>query len=259
MERKRNINSVIHDQLLGRLSEEERKRLQVWIESSLENKKNYECLMHGTDLAERYRLSATVDEEQAWKKFQKKHFQVRGIHRRMLWKYAAILMIPVIIGAAIWVGMWRNADTGPVRVQDDQLAMLRSEKMGKQKAILVLAGGQEIELKSVTNQSLQDSTILPVLSPKVVKETQTENEEVAATDNNKLVTYDDSEFWLTFEDGTKVHLNYNTTLKYPSHFSTVSRTVYLDGEAYFQIAKDDKRPFRVITANGIVKQYGTSF
>lgn len=61
MERKRNINSVIHDQLLGRLSEEERKRLQVWIESSLENKKNYECLMHGTDLAERYRLSATVD------------------------------------------------------------------------------------------------------------------------------------------------------------------------------------------------------
>ena len=259
MERKRNINSVIHDQLLGRLSEEERKRLQVWIESSLENKKNYECLMHGTDLAERYRLSATVDEEQAWKKFQKKHFQVRGIHRRMLWKYAAILMIPVIIGAAIWVGMWRNADTGPVRVQDDQLAMLRSEKMGKQKAILVLAGGQEIELKSVTNQSLQDSTILPVLSPKVVKETQTENEEVAATDNNKLVTYDDSEFWLTFEDGTKVHLNYNTTLKYPSHFSTVSRTVYLDGEAYFQIAKDDKRPFRVITANVIVKQYGTSF
>ncbi|MFR9260241.1 MAG: FecR domain-containing protein [Bacteroides cellulosilyticus] len=39
----------------------------------------------------------------------------------------------------------------------------------------------------------------------------------------------------------------------------LSRTVYLDGEAYFQIAKDDKRPFRVITANGIVKQYGTSF
>ena len=207
MERKRNINSVIHDQLLGRLSEEERKRLQVWIESSLENKKNYECLMHGTDLAERYRLSATVDEEQAWKKFQKKHFQVRGIHRRMLWKYAAILMIPVIIGAAIWVGMWRNADTGPVRVQDDQLAMLRSEKMGKQKAILVLAGGQEIELKSVTNQSLQDSTILPVLSPKVVKETQTENEEVAATDNNKLVTYDDSEFWLTFEDLSLIHIS----------------------------------------------------
>lgn len=132
MERKRNINSIIHDQLLGQLSEEEEKRLQVWIESSLENKENYESLMRDTDLSERYRQFATVDEEQAWKKFQEKHFQVRGIHRRMLWRYAAIFMIPIIIGAAIWVGMWRNADTVPVRVQDDQLAMIRSEKMGKQ-------------------------------------------------------------------------------------------------------------------------------
>lgn len=117
-------------------------------------------------------------------------------------------MIPIIIGAAIWMGMWRNADIGPVRAQDDQLAMLRSEKMGKQKATLVLPGGQEVELKSVTNQSLQDSAILSVPSSKVVKETQSENEEISVTDNNKLVTYDDSEFWLTFEDGTKVHLNY---------------------------------------------------
>ena len=258
MERKRNINSIIHDQLLGQLSEEEEKRLQIWIESSLENKKNYESLMQDTDLSERYRQFATVDEEQAWKEFQEKHFQVRGIHRRMLWRYAAIFMIPIIIGAANWVRMWRNADTVPVRVQDDQLAIIRSEKMGKQKATLVLAGGQEIELKSASHQSLQDSTILPKLSPEAMEETQSENGDVTATDNNKLVTYDDSEFWLTFEDGTKVHLNYNTTLKYPSHFSAASRTVYLDGEAYFQIAKDD-RPFRVITANGIVKQYGTSF
>ena len=258
MERKRNINSIIHDQLLGQLSEEEEKRLQVWIESSLENKENYESLMQDTDLSERYRQFATVDEEQAWKKFQEKHLQVRGIHRRMLWRYAAIFMIPIIIGAAIWMGMWRNADTVPVRAQDDQLAMIRSEKMGKQKATLVLADGQEIELKSASHQSLQDSTILPKLSPEAMEETQSENGDVTATDNNKLVTYDDSEFWLTFEDGTKVHLNYNTTLKYPSHFSAASRTVYLDGEAYFQIAKDD-RPFRVITANGIVKQYGTSF
>lgn len=33
----------------------------------------------------------------------------------------------------------------------------------------------------------------------------------------------------------------------------------MDGEAYFQVAKDSKRPFRVITANGVVKQYGTTF
>ena len=75
MERKRNINSVIHDQLLGQLSEEEKKRLQAWIESSLENKKNYECLMQDTELSERYRQFATVDEEQAWEIFQENIFK----------------------------------------------------------------------------------------------------------------------------------------------------------------------------------------
>ncbi len=47
---------------------------------------------------------------------------------------------------------------------------------------------------------------------------------------------------MTFEDGTRVHLNYNTTLKYPPHFGTTTRTVYLDGEAYFQVnAKELRR------------------
>ena len=84
MERKRNINSIIHDQLLGQLSEEEEKRLQVWIESSLENKKNYESLMQDTDLSERYRQFATVDEEQAWKNIFKFVESIAGCFGDML-------------------------------------------------------------------------------------------------------------------------------------------------------------------------------
>lgn len=117
-----------------------------------------------------------------------------------------------------------------------------------------------MDLKSVPAKPLQDSVEqVPVAQPSVPKTDVNESEEVSVVENNKLSTYDDSEFWMTFEDGTRVHLNYNTTLKYPPHFGTTTRTVYLDGEAYFQVAKDSKRPFRVITANGVVKQYGTTF
>ena len=84
MERKRNINSIIHDQLLGQLSEEEEKRLQVWIESSLENKKNYESLMQDTDLSERYRQFATVDEEQVRKNIFKFVGSIAGCFGDML-------------------------------------------------------------------------------------------------------------------------------------------------------------------------------
>ena len=235
IKRKRSINSIIHDQLLGYASEEDKKQLQSWLDSSQENRENYDRLMREACLIDRYKQFAQVDEARAWERFQKKHFSIRSARWIKIGRYAAIFLLPII-------------------------AMIRSEKMGKQKATLVLANGQKMDLKSVPAKPLQDSVEqVPVAQPSVPKTDVNESEEVSVVENNKLSTYDDSEFWMTFEDGTRVHLNYNTTLKYPPHFGTTTRTVYLDGEAYFQVAKDSKRPFRVITANGVVKQYGTTF
>lgn len=258
IKRKRSINSIIHDQLLGCASEEDKKQLQLWLDSSQENKENYDRLMRETCLTDRYRQFAQVDEKRAWERFQKKHFSVRSARWIKIGRYAAIFILPVI-GFAIWFWALRQMDSKPVISDETRVTMIRSEQMGKQKATLVLANGQTVDLKSAPAKPLQDSVVQPVSQSPVPEIDTDEPEEVPVVQNNKLSTYDDSEFWMTFEDGTRVHLNYNTTLKYPPHFGTSTRTVYLDGEAYFQIAKDSKRPFRVITANGVVKQYGTTF
>ena len=70
-------------------------------------------------------------------------------------------------------------------------------------------------------------------------------------EKNTLTTEQGNEFRVTFEDGTTVHLNYNTEIRYPVKFSKTKRTVYLKGEAYFKIAKD-ARPFYVVTDQGII-------
>ena len=75
----------------------------------------------------------------------------------------------------------------------------------------------------------------------------------------RITTRHDKEFWLTLDDGTLVHLNYNTRLIYPEEFGRGDRNVILDGEAYFMVAKDKSRPFIVHTTNGDVKVYGTEF
>lgn len=260
---RRNINAIIRDHLLGQASEEDKERLQVWIRSSEENKENYSRLMRGADLANRYRQYAQVDEARAWGRFQKKHFPIRTFRWAVAARYAAIFILPVI-GIAIWLWASSEIDTKPVISHETRVAMIRSERTGRQKATLILANGQKVDLQSAPARSLQDSVVQHLPQATTEKEKEKEKGEKATVaddvaENNKLVTNDDSEFWVTFEDGTRVHLNYNTTLKYPPHFNAASRTVYLEGEAYFQVAKDSKRPFRVVTANGIVKQYGTSF
>ncbi len=60
-------------------------------------------------------------------------------------------------------------------------------------------------------------------------------------------------------DGTTVWLNARTVLRYPNRFEANERRVELDGEAYFDVAKDEKHPFVVLTEKANVKVLGTKF
>lgn len=64
---------------------------------------------------------------------------------------------------------------------------------------------------------------------------------------------------LILSDNTNLWLNANTTFRYPTEFSKETRTVYLDGEAYFEVSKNEKKPFIVKTAQGDIHVTGTSF
>ncbi len=64
---------------------------------------------------------------------------------------------------------------------------------------------------------------------------------------------------LTLFDGTKIYLNANSKLKYPTHFGKTSREVFLEGEAYFEVVHKDKKPFIVHSSNISVSVLGTKF
>ncbi len=64
---------------------------------------------------------------------------------------------------------------------------------------------------------------------------------------------------LILADNTNVWLNANTVFRYPSTFSKKDRTVYLEGEAYFEVSKNKKKPFIVKTEQGEVRVTGTTF
>lgn len=64
---------------------------------------------------------------------------------------------------------------------------------------------------------------------------------------------------LTLSDGTRVTLNSNSKLHFPSSFSGNHRSVVLDGEGYFEVAHNKKRPFHVVTERCDIVVLGTTF
>lgn len=60
-------------------------------------------------------------------------------------------------------------------------------------------------------------------------------------------------------DGSIVHLNALSTLKYPKKFNKKSRDLFLDGEAYFNVSKDSLHPFIVYSDNQEIEVLGTEF
>lgn len=173
-------------------------------------------------------------------------------------KYTAILILPIIIVTGGWYFYsFPNLITNELAQGDAiqpgivKATLISADKKKKQ---LTREQSASIQINQSTTATIQDGTL--VYPPLNVN--QQESPQQKMVENNTLTTEQGNEFKVIFEDGTSVHLNYNTEIRYPIKFSKTKRLVYLKGEAYFKIAKDN-RPFYIITDQSIIKQYGTEF
>jgi transmembrane sensor len=76
---------------------------------------------------------------------------------------------------------------------------------------------------------------------------------------NEIVIPYGSKSSLVLSDGTKIWLNSGSKLRYPEKFTGDKRSVFLEGEAYFDVTPNKKKIFIVNTSRVNVKVYGTKF
>ena len=81
----------------------------------------------------------------------------------------------------------------------------------------------------------------------------------AENDFHVLYTQRGGEYDVVLADGTRVHLNSESRLRYPLAFNASERRVFLEGEAYFEVSRDEEHPFIVEMRNFSVDVLGTSF
>ena len=131
---------------------------------------------------------------------------------------------------------------------------------GGNKAILTLGDQKEIDLSAIEKGTILESSgvrISKTNGGKIIYTLSSANNLPPSV--HTIRTPNGGEFEVVLPDGTQVWLNAASTLKFPSRFAGLKRQVELTGEAYFEVAKNRKMPFSVITKNTEVKVLGTHF
>ncbi len=176
------------------------------------------------------------------------------------WLRAAVVAA-VIAGAGTWFFASRNA---PMRQPVAQQAARQDVAPGGNKAYLTLADGSRIGLEDAkTGQlALQNGMrITKTQSGEIIYESDTSRKTVAgaAVSYNELTVPRGGQFRLLLPDGSRVWLNAESSLRFPTAFTAKERTVELRGEGYFEVAKNARQPFIVTTETQKVTVLGTHF
>lgn len=247
------IARIIQKSLKGKLSESEERQLSGWRKVSDENERAFQRMISedfytiGMEKLEMY------DSRVAYGRFLQKKYQQRR-KRRFLINMARVtaVALPFVIALVLYVGLNREEE------QMVRPSLASNILPGTSKAVLTLANGQMIPLgKEATDSTIiTDGTQISASGSGVTYASGVESESVVY---NKLEIPRGGEFCLTLSDGTRVWLNSETSIQYPVAFGAKERRIFVQGEAYFEVAKDANKPFTVQFMSSSVTVLGTSF
>lgn len=177
----------------------------------------------------------------------------RKLRRRMARYVAAIVLM-----AAVGGGMWYSGvfERGPLMADTETIVP------GREKATLIIHDGDMV----VDVENLEESASVSIGGMSLTKRdgiisyVESGEEKDSGTEvNNTIRIPRGGEFKLELADGTRVWLNSETSLTFPTGGKSGERWVNLRGEAYFEVAPDPGRPFVVRTDMGDIRVYGTQF
>jgi transmembrane sensor len=248
--------------LRGELTPEDHAALQAWVDSDVRNRALLESLENEAQLENDLDFLSSVDKTAAWQNISGK-IGDREPERRLWpvfekWKYAAAILLFGLLSYAIFEMAYNGkrseiAVAKPTEVKNDALP-------GGDKATLTLADGTVVALEDINDGTVREengirvSKVAGQLVYEIVKSAET-----APNAYNTIHTPVGGQYHIVLEDGSKVWLNSESSLRFPTVFSGEQRGVELTGEGYFEIARNTKMPFIVNSGKTRVEVLGTHF
>lgn len=172
---------------------------------------------------------------------------------RTMMRVAAVCILLLSIGGVLW--MRYDSPVDEIALNDDiQITP------GKPEALLYLSSGESVLLSKMKKELRENNGVAILVNDAGEIRYHAERQDSTVQPLlNRLVVPRGAEFMITLEDGTRVWLDSETELRYPTNFSTEEREVYVRGEAYFEVAKMQDKPFIVKVDQMSVNVLGTKF
>ena len=234
----------------GMCSEEEKKALESYQDQfSLVNQPWASAMGDTSDVRKQilYRLHEQI------KPARKSFFMRRSL---------AIAAVVFLIASGVVFFFSGESNRDEMSSQPKVVAIADEVVPGKNRATLTLDGEPAISLDEVKNGLLVQQgniTISKRADGHLVYSSIVNEKSAINPVFNKVVTPRGGQYQLVLADGTKVWLNAASSLRFPVAFSGKSRLVQLEGEAYFEVAKNSMIPFVVKTKQINVDVLGTHF
>lgn len=238
------IDDLIIKYLNDTLSSQESLKLTRWVKQSKENEVYFKNF-----LEHEYLLLQSVvhhpENSQIWRDIDAKKSKKLYIK----WSVIAAVFIGLIIVASVLLFLQPmdlktqtpefKIDNVVLQLEDGTTTAINQvESLAKTQKDSIQVDQQKEQIEYQSNQRLTDKHLV----------------------FHKIIVPAGRKYKVKLSDGTLVHLNAASTLRYPKQFSTHgSRNVYLDGEAYFEVSHDSIHPFVVNTDPLTIKVLGTKF
>lgn len=169
-------------------------------------------------------------------------------------KIAASILIVIAIGSTIYFGINRTEE---IYEFSESTGIDRNSES----SFLRLSNGTKVNLTDEKSEIvvLKNQDAILINKDSVVANTPASSQDAKQVALNEVIVPFGKKTSLVLADGTKVWLNAGSRFAFPQKFDGNRREVKLDGEAYFEVAKNKNQPFIVLTRNIDIKVLGTKF
>jgi transmembrane sensor len=245
-EKEFNIAIIISQLQQGELNVSQQQRLDQWLAEDPANEQLFAALFDQAIIQEKLAQFNKANEERGWAQVVAAITQTEPKQQTAkLWPKIVAVAAIVAIVFGIWIFNGHNQTSSTAHYGGDVAP-------GKYGASITLSSGEVIRLKGNETRLLNGESLKYAKDHVLTIPGGSIKYLVASTAKGQT-------YQLVLADGTKVWLNADAKLTFPSKFEHNRRAVTLSGEGYFEVSKDTKRPFIVESLGQKVEVLGTHF